>query len=308
MASSFDVALRLHSAPELVGLGEPSAKGILWQERGQRWADVADSEGEEDEEAADFEWGLLLPSCPMEQRVRRAGSDDVGNEATTTLPHSRSASSVEGDAAQLSRGPIDESASRARSMSSFNVEAAEFIPAVSHVSPLVAVAEVLRSEAPRLRKRKGRGQRTAAAAPAEGQDDHRNEETAEVTKQDFQPQEFGSMPYASEEVWQHREEMRRKEVNLFKAKLLRLVGASNGDAKPTEAQCCAIEGLATHDPADRSMSRRSWRKFMDQWFKDLLVQWLPEEGHGSTASGDERQSLANASTNCDDGRSECSSD
>jgi len=156
-----------------------------------------------------------------------------------------------------------------------------------------------------------------AAAPAARRRRRKAKKTPE-----HPTQEWKVMPEASEEVWQHREEMRRKELAALEERLFRVAPAaatataSKADAMAAdkaggaegEKICdgCQEKGLPEQpNPIDRTISRRSWRKAADQWFKDALARWCLEEGHGSVASTEEWQSLATISTNCD-GVSDCS--
>lgn len=180
-----------------------------------------------------------------------------------------------------------------------NCEAVEFIPTLSMHCPLVGMC-VLEPEA----DARGTGELLAGStfedqlgsSTAAG----RRRRHRKAKKPQQKPQEIGVMPEASDETWQHRAEMRVKELAALEAKLY---AASQGKyaAKDTNKD----ETLMQPDPTDRTVSRRQWKRATDQWFKALLRQWCPEEGHGSVASTEELQSLATLSTHCD-GESECS--
>eukprot|EP00444_Apocalathium_aciculiferum_P004022 CAMPEP_0183404106 /NCGR_PEP_ID=MMETSP0370-20130417/14978_1 /TAXON_ID=268820 /ORGANISM="Peridinium aciculiferum, Strain PAER-2" /LENGTH=319 /DNA_ID=CAMNT_0025585927 /DNA_START=41 /DNA_END=1000 /DNA_ORIENTATION=+ len=289
----------------------------LQARREQKWADVSDSEGDDDD-------------------IEDLATD---SPTTSTLPTASGvASGVKAQApwrGNLAREPA--------AVAGWVISAAalEFIPTLTYQCPLVAVcvwtlpidgtvtavhfqepwgAVVAAQVAPS----------TTAAAPGAGSGALTASMKKRRSKKRGDPfQEEGVMPEASEEVWQHRAAMRHKERSVIREKLLQTILAGALATKAAEKgqqeyshiavqmpcreaddeQCkahLAAKLLPTPDPEDRALSRRAWRRALDEWCKAMSVQWCPEECHGSIASTEEWQSLATLSTQCDDCGSECS--
>lgn len=148
----------------------------------------------------------------------------------------------------------------------------------------------------------------AAAAVAEGSPEGSGEEVqqqrrrrrrkaAKPAQEDGQKQQWGVMPEVSEEVWEQRILHRRKVLTTLEARLLRLTRiapqAADGGSEVLPKEQTLGPML---DPEDRSVSRRQWRKAIDEWFKTSLLQC---ECNNSVASTEEC-----ISTHCGDGESE----
>jgi len=221
-----------------------------------RWADVAESDGDSSEEAEDA--------------ARGQDGRPPAALANCSWP--------------------DRQVLLARAREGLNVAAPEFIPTLSRQCPLVGICYAVAAQerqaphdpttAPPLQPAEAAG---VAGDAGRRQCCVREDRAASL------------MPEASEEEWQHRIEMRRKELAVLSERL--------------ERRGRGIEKAASMpDPTDRTISRRQWKKATDAWFKALL-HVCPEEGHGSVASTEEWQSHATTSTNWeDDGEreSECS--
>lgn len=280
---------------------EQKAQKQMCQENSQRWADVADSD-EEDGDDIDIEDIMPMPS---KQRLRAANTDEFGSEATTATPtSSRFASSLSDDVAcsvQSESSSTNEPAMR------WNPEASEFIPTLSYrcmgVCEVEESAEVGATTEPRKnRRRKQKSSRSRLSSMAVV-----DEEGTFVTEEQLAGKAAdGMMPEVSEEVWEHRVEMRLRELMILKDRVLRSVDAT---CKPEIAarRRIEIESATMPDHTDRTVSRRAWRRGTHDWYKALMAQWCPEDSHSGNVSSDERQSTEAASTNCDVG-SECSSD
>lgn len=257
------------------------------ESRPQRWADVADS-SEEGEE------GNYVVSVPTGEVVRTASP----GPATWNGSSERSLSSSAGSA-QPARPPTGAIGLRAT--------APEFIPTLTMHCPLVGLYHV---------QDKACGSTEVAEVPAMRQVDEpqarrrRRNKAAKSLSGQLAQQQWGVMPEASEEVWEQRVLHRRKVLETLQARLLRLskqhVEGSSLDLQlPPSAQgVCRSEvqkewrpRVPGPDPENRSVSRRQWRKAVDEWFKASLLQ---AEYPGSVVSTEEC-----ISTNCD-GDSECS--
>mmetsp|Transcript_41473 Transcript_41473/g.119584 ORF Transcript_41473/g.119584 Transcript_41473/m.119584 type:complete len:209 (-) Transcript_41473:296-922(-) len=97
----------------------------------------------------------------------------------------------------------------------------------------------------------------------------------------------------SQEVWEHRVAMRTRELASLRARLEAIPGGADlkEDAPPP-------------DPTDRSVSRRTWKREVNLWFKTSARRRCSYEGCGSLASTEEWQSVAAFSASCDEA-SEC---
>lgn len=140
---------------------------------------------------------------------------------------------------------------------------------------------------------------------------------------------WGVMPDASEEVWKQRVLHRQKVLETLQARVARLSQQQQqGSGTPQHCnedntQQCNLDSSQPQplrtpsaqsrassavtkewiqcvpgpDPQDRAISRRQWRKAVDEWFKSSLMM---AECHGSVVSTEEC-----ISTNCD-ADSDCS--
>jgi len=329
-----------------------------------RWADVSDSET--DDEAAVTSCALAAakeqsPRCSL-TTASSSGSPDADDQEA--VPGSclggrwtcaSEPDAAGGDEASPPRGnlagvaciavsmPVAPIARRCDRTAGLSATAPEFIPTMSQECPLVGLCvlpaagaaergpqetgESLIADAVEANPELGRllpGTRSDAAA-VKPRATKRGRRKA-TRSPDQPPHEWGVMPEVSEEVWEHRVDMRRKELAMLEERLSRFNGAaalqatgrpaaakeeeSAAAAESTGGQLIAdgqVKGLLLEkpDPTDRTLSRRQWLKATDQWFKASVLRWCPEEGQGSVASTEEWQSLATISTHCD-GESECS--
>jgi hypothetical protein len=269
----------------------PSVKAPRWS-----WADVADSEGEELDAILNSEAYLT--------------TDDVG------LVES-------GDA-------------RPSKISALNASAPEFIPTMSMVCPLMCVLEAsMTPSAPSVPREQQRrwgiakvvsqpapamelcdtaelaaphlhsGSAPNPAACGGGEDLLQRRRRKKAGKGQQPTQVWGEMPEVSEEVWEERIAHRHKVLGTLEARLQRLCqnmiitekSARGRNDNSAGEDLREVARSVKPDPEDRTVSRRQWRKAVDNWFKASLLQC---ECQGSVVSTEEC-----ISTNCD-GESECS--
>jgi len=190
--------------------------------------------------------------------------------------------------------------SRARSAASsslLNPLAPDFVPTLSMFCPLVGMC-VLSPLAD--------GVTTAQAAGLHGQEFCEN---SAFTDRHLEPPPVdnvrispGVLPEAPEEIWRHREQVRRRELATLEASVL-----NSNDRRPME-QLKDLMLPAKPDPSDRGMSRRQWKKATNQWVKAMFSVVCLEHGAGSSVASTEDmqecQSSTTLSTSCD-GSSDC---
>lgn len=136
-----------------------------------------------------------------------------------------------------------------------NADAPEFLPTLTMYCPLVAVCCMVAPS----------GDVPLAAEPLAP-------ETllSCLPHADQQDCADASLSNVTEDEWQHRLSQRQKGLDLLSERL-----AARGFRDDKE--------LATPDPADRSISRRQWKREVDTWFKASYSLCM-EEGSASVAS------------------------
>lgn len=183
------------------------------------------------------------------------------------------------------------SCSRLMETSTLNASAPEFIPTMSMVCPLVGVC-LLQASAPEP-LHQGLSSGTAQSINADAVQQRRRRRK-KAGKGQPSTQQWGVMPEVSEDVWEERISHRYKVLATLEARLLRLsrgivLSEKNQEGLMDEVQ--EILRVRKPDPEDRTVSRRQWRKAVDDWFKASLMQL---EVPSSVASTEEC-----ISTNCD---------
>merc|ERR1719193_444876 len=296
--------------------------------RSDKWADVQDSESDgELSNASHDAWADEWPEATL--RGNLAGESRFGPSNPPTRHDSVGAG--------------------------LNAEAVEFIPTMSMACPLATemcllegtrdpetdvcwavVGLVVDAEeaAPFQQKAPGKSRRPKAphvmarqAQEPKAKAQHATERRAKAPQSKAaappEDRDAGGMPEASEETWQHRIEMRNKELASLEEKALAMRAVALCKAGAASTTGAEDELPRKPDPTDRTVSRRQWKRVVDIWFKALLrvlcpeegpssvastEEWpravsgsCPEEGPGSVASTEEWQSLATLSTNCDGG-------
>jgi len=176
--------------------------------------------------------------------------------------------------------------------STLNASAPEFIPTMSMVCPLVGVClfQAAAAAPEHLHLDQGVSPKPAESANADDVQQRRRRRK----KAQHQPQQWGIMPEVSEDVWEERIAYRYKVLATLEARLLRLsrgIVLTEKNAESIIASSQEMSRTNRPDPEDRTVSRRQWRKAVDDWFKASLLQL---EVPSSVASTEEC-----VSTNCD---------
>lgn len=265
-----------------------------------RWADVSESESDAAEDSVapvaptiddsyrDAPVASLEDSCgALNSCVRAAGLEDEAPK----------------DFAFLLKDPIgapqhSEEGPSPRSVWRPNADAPEFIPTLS-AYPLIGFCPIfqedagtpekgadrlswlLRRDTPRnrgVRKRRSSG----LQAPAK--------RTRSEEKQAAPVPGHHEIPDASEEDWQHRQEVRQRAIDAGKS--TREYQWYSEQRKQEEERVESVP--MTPDAADRSVSKRRWKYDVHQWRLALKQRYLGERG--SVASAEDCQSVLTAMT------------
>lgn len=183
--------------------------------------------------------------------------------------------------------------SRARSSGPLNPMAPDFVPTLSMFCPLVGTCVVDPA-----------GRTTIEQATDNCKESCQSSACASLSvAADEMRVPPGVVPETSEEVWQHREQVRRRELAILEASVF------NSNDRRHIGHLKELMLPVKPDPSDRSMSRRQWKKATNQWVKAMFSVVCSEHGASSSVASTEDiqecQSSTAVSTSCD-GASDCS--
>lgn len=285
-----------------------------------RWADVSESESDAAEDTAalpaaptiddsyrDAPVASLEDSCgALNSGVRAVGLDAGPKDFAFLLQdpvvapqHSEASGELAGTPNPKSRA-ADLDRPTPHPVWRLNADAPEFIPTLTAV-PLIGFCPVLPEDmgtpekgadpltwllrgSPRhrgTRKRRSSGFQVPA------------KRTKSEEKQAAPIPGRQEMPPASEDDWQHRQEVRQRAIDVGKNTREYQWYAEHRQQQQEEEH---VEGAPmTPDATDRSVSKRRWKYDVYQWRLALKQRYL-EEGRGSIASAEDCQSVLTTMT------------